>query len=136
MVQGGERVGLWGRNKGKWWGMGDDGHQTQVLRPKKRHTPPYSSPFPLSSAHLNAPYRTLTHPISHPLTLTPTRADKWSTREEKNKKIFRSPFFRLFFSRYNNSSYFSVFFYIQNININLYLCVFFIFDKDQLPIKR
>jgi hypothetical protein len=137
VVQGGERVGLWGRNKRKV--VRNGGRQTpnpSTQTQKKTHTTLFFFLSPIQRTFERPLHRTQTHPISHPLTLTPTRAHKWSTREEKDKKLFRSPLFRLFFSRYNNSSYFSVFFYIQNININLYLCIISIFDKDQLPIKR
>jgi hypothetical protein len=108
--------------------MGNGGRRTpnpSTQTPKKTHTTLFFSLSPIQRTFERPLHRTLTHPISHPLTLTPTRAHKWSTREEKNKKLFRSPLFRLCFSRYNNSSYFSVFFlHTKHKHKSIFVCLF------------
>ena len=102
---------------------------------QKTHTTIFFSLSPIQRTFERPLQQTLTHPISNPPTLTPTLQHKWSTRGGGGQKNTFFSLFFAYFSRYNNLSYFRDFFYIQNISINQYLCVFFILDKDQLPIK-
>ena len=96
--------------------------------PLPLHYPAHPSTSPISNS--------IPSKSNFPLTHSKPTAEMTDKVDENEKKQEDRKFFPLFvvFPCYNIWSYFFRFFLIENLSLNHYLCVFTIFDKDQLPI--